>query len=92
MAEIEKQRAEDQRNYSSAALGKQRKKVKKEVLDSGLSFGVSERLDLGIPNQDTAAETALVVDFDFANPTSVRLRASQMAVESPSLFFHRLKV
>ena len=60
--------AEDQRNYSLAALGK------KEVLDSGLGFGVSERMDLGMPNQH-AVET---------NPTSVRLRASQMAVESPS--------
>lgn len=83
--------ADDQRNQSLTALGKMGKKVKKELLDSGLGFGVPERLDLGIPNQHTAAETA-VVDLDFANPTSVRLRASQMAVESPSLFFHRLKV
>ena len=79
---VEKQRAEDQRNYSSALLGKQRKKEKKEVLDSGLGFGVPERLDLGMPNQH-AAET---------NPTSVRLRAARLTVESPSLFFHRLKV
>lgn len=35
----EKQRVEDQRNYSLTYLGKMGNKVKKEVLDSGLGFG-----------------------------------------------------